>query len=224
MASTEEQDRKIVLEFCHLLEKSKQLFNGLRDLPQYGHRQWQAYFGRTFDVYTKLWKFQQQHRLVLDSNLRTSETNYLNEAYSFYAAIRGRAYYSRAIKEDRPDLMVKKLRYYARFIVVCLLLKKMKLVRELVIELERQIQEYTTTYEPEDQLEWSLVLEEIKGFIKAESAVAVLHADTNPIVLSHSKSKQFKLSGISGLKYLGKTIWQNKIYDITFATTTTRQS
>ena len=28
--------------------------------------------------------------------------------------------------------MVKKLRYYARFIVVCLLLKKMKLVRDLV--------------------------------------------------------------------------------------------
>ena len=33
---------------------------------------------------------------------------------------------------SRPDLMVKKLRYYARFIVVCLLLKKMKLVRDLV--------------------------------------------------------------------------------------------
>lgn len=78
-------------------------------------------------------------------SLRTSETNYLNEAYSFYAAIRGRAYYSRACKEDRPDLMVKKLRYYARFIVVCLLLKKMKLVRELVVELERQILEYTQT-------------------------------------------------------------------------------
>lgn len=92
----------------------------------------------------------------------------MNEAYQFYAAIRGRAYYSRAIKEDRwvvpikrtqnlyisshtscphcrPDLMVKKLRYYARFIVVCLLLKKMKLVRELVIELEKQIVEYTAT-------------------------------------------------------------------------------
>ncbi|XP_017862424.1 PREDICTED: protein SCAI isoform X2 [Drosophila arizonae] len=211
MESTEEQDRKLVLEFCHLLEKSKQLFNGLRDLPQYGHRQWQAYFGRTFDVYTKLWKFQQQHRMVLDSKyglkrwqigeiaskigqlyyhyyLRTSETNYLNEAYQFYAAIRGRAYYSRAAKEDRPDLMVKKLRYYARFIVVCLLLKKMKLVRELVTELEKQIQEYTNTYEPEDHLEWSLVLEEIKGFIKAEAAVAVLHADSNPIILSHSGS------------------------------------
>lgn len=42
--------------------------------------------------------------------------------------------------------MVKKLRYYARFIVVCLLLKKMKLVRELVMELEKQIVEYTATW------------------------------------------------------------------------------
>jgi hypothetical protein len=62
-----EDERKVVSEFCHLLEKSKQLFNGLRDLPQYGHKQWQAYFGRTFDIYTKLWKFQQQHRAILDA-------------------------------------------------------------------------------------------------------------------------------------------------------------
>lgn len=48
--------------------------------------------------------------------------------------------------------MVKKLRYYARFIVVCLLLKKMKLVRDLVRELAKHIDEYTATYEPEDQV------------------------------------------------------------------------
>ena len=66
----EEEERKVVNEFCHLLEKSKQLFNGLRDMPQYGHKQWQAYFGRTFDIYTKLWKFQQQHRPVLDRSVR----------------------------------------------------------------------------------------------------------------------------------------------------------
>ncbi len=35
------------------------------------------------------------------SSLRTSETNYLNEAFSFYAAIRARAYYTRAAREDR---------------------------------------------------------------------------------------------------------------------------
>eukprot|EP00092_Neocalanus_flemingeri_P003583 GFUD01003843.1.p1 GENE.GFUD01003843.1~~GFUD01003843.1.p1 ORF type:complete len:573 (+),score=133.56 GFUD01003843.1:138-1856(+) len=209
----EEEERKVVNEFCHLLEKSKQLFNGLRDMPQYGHKQWQGYFGRTFDIYTKLWKFQQQHRTILDRKyglkrwqigeiaskigqlyyhyyLRTSETNYLNEAFSFYAAIRGRAYYSRANREDRSphdrsDLMVKKLRYYARFIVVCLLLKKMKLVRDLVRELSKQIDEYTTTYEPEDQLEWSLVLGEIKAFIEADTIVNVLDSDSNSIVLSH---------------------------------------
>ena len=45
--------------------------------------------------------------------------------------------------------------------------------------------ENSCRYEPEDQLEWSLVLDEIKGFIKAEAAVAVLHADTNPIIVSH---------------------------------------
>jgi hypothetical protein len=27
----------------------------------------QSYFGRTFDIYTKLWKFQQQHRVILDT-------------------------------------------------------------------------------------------------------------------------------------------------------------
>ncbi|XP_070182651.1 protein SCAI-like isoform X2 [Littorina saxatilis] len=204
----DEGERKIVNEFCHHLEKSKQLFNGLRDLPQYGHKQWQSYFGRTFDVYTKLWKFQQQHRQVLDTKyglkrwqigevaskigqlyyhyyLRTSETNYLNEAFSFYSAIRMRAYYSKASKEERPDLMVKKLRYYARFIVVCLLLKKMKLVRDLVRELSKQIDDYTGTYEPDDQMEWNLVLGEIKAFIEADNIINVVDADSSMMVLSH---------------------------------------
>jgi hypothetical protein len=62
--------------------------------------------------------------------LRTSETNYLNEAFQFYGAIRARGYYSK--KDERADLMIKKLRYYARFIVVCLLLRRMKNVKELV--------------------------------------------------------------------------------------------
>lgn len=204
----DENEKKIVNEFCHLLEKSKQLFNGLRDLPQYGHKQWQSYFGRTFDVYTKLWKFQQQHRQVLDSKyglkrwqigevaskigqlyyhyyLRTSETNYLNESFNFYSAIRQRGYYSRASKEERPDLMVKKLRFYARFILVCLLLKKMKLVKDLERDLGKQIDDYTSTYQPEDQNEWKTVLSEIREFEDADCTVRVLDHDGTPIVLSH---------------------------------------
>ncbi|CAF0734692.1 unnamed protein product [Adineta ricciae] len=201
----EEYEDKVIQEFSHLLEKSKQLFNGLRDLPQYGHKQWQPYFGRTFDIYTKLWKFQQQHRVLLDKKyglkryqigeiaskigqlyyhfyIRTSETNYLNEAFAFYSAIRSRAYYSKVNREEKPDLMVKKLRYYARFIVVCLLLKKTKIMRELVRELNRQIDEYVKAYDPDDSLEWQLVLNEISSFIDVDNQLNIDHV---PITLSY---------------------------------------
>ncbi|KAM4719289.1 protein SCAI isoform 2-T2 [Anableps anableps] len=200
-------ERKTVTDFCYLLDKSKQLFNGLRDLPQYGHKQWQSYFGRTFDVYTKLWKFQQQHRQVLDTRyglkrwqigevaskigqlyyhyyLRTSETSYLNEAFSFYSAIRQRSYYYQVNKEDRPELVVKKLRYYARYIVVCLLLNKMDLVKVLVKELSEEIEDYTQRFNTEDQLEWNLVLQEVAAFIEADPAV-VLNDNNSVFVTSN---------------------------------------
>uniref|UniRef100_A0A8C1GT50 Suppressor of cancer cell invasion n=1 Tax=Cyprinus carpio TaxID=7962 RepID=A0A8C1GT50_CYPCA len=200
-------ERKTVTDFCYLLDKSKQLFNGLRDLPQYGHKQWQSYFGRTFDVYTKLWKFQQQHRQVLDNRyglkrwqigevaskigqlyyhyyLRTSETSYLNEAFSFYSAIRQRSYYHQVNKEDRPELVVKKLRYYARFIVVCLLLNKMDLVKVLVKELSEEIEDYTQRFNTEDQLEWNLVLQEVAAFVEADPLM-LLNDDNAVVVISN---------------------------------------
>ncbi len=34
-------------------------------------------------------------------SLRTSESNYLNESYSFYQAIQTRSYYSKVNKEDK---------------------------------------------------------------------------------------------------------------------------
>ncbi|XP_058632162.1 protein SCAI isoform X3 [Onychostoma macrolepis] len=138
-------ERKTVTDFCYLLDKSKQLFNGLRDLPQYGHKQWQSYFGRTFDIYTKLWKFQQQHR---------------------------------------PELVVKKLRYYARFIVVCLLLNKMDLVKVLVKELSEEIEDYTQRFNTEDQLEWNLVLQEVAAFVEADPLM-ILNDDNAVMVISN---------------------------------------
>lgn len=38
-----------------------------RDLPQIGHKGWQAHFEAAFNAYTKLWRFQQQFRHILDS-------------------------------------------------------------------------------------------------------------------------------------------------------------
>ena len=109
----------------------------------------------------------------------------MNEAFSFYSAIRARGYYSKAVKEESPELMVKKLRYYARFIVVCLLLKKMKLVRDLVRELNKHVEDYKRIFEPEDFIEWTLVLSEIRAFMDAENLVTVIDVDETPVIISH---------------------------------------
>ncbi|VDL95989.1 unnamed protein product [Schistocephalus solidus] len=204
-----------------------------RDLPLYGHKQWQTYFGRTFDVYTKLWKFQQQHRQVLDEvyglkrwqigeiaskigqlyyhyYLRTSDTYYLQESFSFFSAIRTRDYFSSSKKEERAELAVKTLRYYARFIIVCLLLKKLRLVRDLTKEFSRHINDYAPLYSPEDQAEWNIVVQEIRDFVEADNICTVLSGESTPVVITnrltpfnclppdkpHLPSKQLQLAEI----------------------------
>uniref|UniRef100_A0A3P9NGN9 Suppressor of cancer cell invasion n=1 Tax=Poecilia reticulata TaxID=8081 RepID=A0A3P9NGN9_POERE len=189
-------ERKTVTDFCYLLDKSKQLFNGLRygtqcriqSLPQvtgclfvdrqvldsrYGLKRWQI-----GEVASKI------GQLYYHYYLRTSETSYLNEAFSFYSAIRQRSYYYQVNKEDRPELVVKKLRYYARYIVVCLLLNKMDLVKVLVKELSEEIEDYTQRFNTEDQLEWNLVLQEVAAFIEADPAV-VLNDNNSVLVTSN---------------------------------------
>lgn len=185
-----------------------------RDLPQIGHKGWQTHFEAAFNAYTQLWRFQQQYRHILDSKydlkrwqigeiaskigqlyyhyyLRTSECAHLLEACNFYAAIRARGYFNLFGKDVRQALVIKRLRYYARYIVVCLLLKRVKLVKELVREFNQALNEHSHVYEPEAQLEWSLVLQEIKAFIDAESIVAVVsgmsHADGPGVQLTLSQ-------------------------------------
>ncbi|XP_035481185.1 protein SCAI isoform X3 [Scophthalmus maximus] len=117
--------------------------------------------------------------------LRTSETSYLNEAFSFYSAIRQRSYYFQVNKEDRPELVVKKLRYYARYIVVCLLLNKMDLVKVLVKELSEEIEDYTQRFNTEDQLEWNLVLQEVAAFVEADPVMVLNENNSAVVVISH---------------------------------------
>ncbi|XP_064860668.1 protein SCAI-like [Oncorhynchus nerka] len=251
-------ERKTVTDFCYLLDKSKQLFNGLRDLPQYRHKQWQSYFGRTFDIYTKLWKFQQQHRQVLENrhglkrwqigevaskigqlyyhyywctiskevsrfcspeveylmlvrvSNNTSATLILNTGapqgfvlipllfslftrdctarHNFNTIIKVVACNTTLLRLSphvRPELVVKKLRYYARYIVVCLLLNNMDLVKVLVKELSEEIEDYTQRFNTEDQLEWNLVLQEVAAFVEADPVV-VLNNENTVIVIIQS--------------------------------------
>ena len=81
--------------------------------------------------------------------------------------------------------MVKKLRYYARFIVASLLLKKVHLVNELLRELDKQIVEYGNTYDPDDQNEWRIVANEVRTFIEVEAVVDVIHPRDHSCYRSH---------------------------------------
>jgi hypothetical protein len=133
--NTEDKEKSCVEEYRYYLDKSQQLFAGLRELPHTG-RNWQPYFQRTFEVYTRLWKHQQTHRITLERDynlkrfeigelaskigqlyyhyyLRTSESSYLRESYTFYEAIHNRQYFKDVLETQQPTLMIRKLRYYA---------------------------------------------------------------------------------------------------------------
>ena len=69
--------------------------------------------------------------------------------------------------------------------MVCLLLKKMKLCRDLIKDLQKHIEDYSSIYEPEDRLEWQLVVSEVKAFLEAEYIVRVVDVDSSSVVLSH---------------------------------------
>ncbi|KAJ2801277.1 hypothetical protein H4R21_002847, partial [Coemansia helicoidea] len=164
-----EREREIVEEFEYLLEKSQQLFTGLGELPEIGSRYWLPHFQRTFEVYTRLWRFQSQHRVLLEKPehyglkrwevgeiaskigqlyyryyMRTCETNYLQEAFVFYDAIRERSYFKGEQEMKNSALMIKKLRYYARFIVVCLQLSNTQMMLQLLEEVKALIDVYAT--------------------------------------------------------------------------------
>ncbi|KAF9538366.1 hypothetical protein EC957_006881 [Mortierella hygrophila] len=201
------QNQTVVEEFQYLLEKSQQFFAGLRELPPTGAKQWQPYFQKTFEIFSKLWKFQQQHRFVLENSyglkrwevgeiaskigqlyyhyyLRTSETNYLQESYVFYDAIRERRYFHEISEMKNSALMIKKLRYYARFTVVCLLLNNREIITTLKEELASLVKEYIDIYRPPDAAEWQLVLQEVSTFTNAEKKLHPTNSSGNCLPLT----------------------------------------
>lgn len=128
--------------------------------------------------------------------LRTSDYKYLVEAFSFYEAIRDRNYFFKEKNESsmvgaenvtgnytenqlntansltahkNPALFVKKLRYYARFCVICLLLDKKEMAGTLLQEFKAAVEEYCKTFKPVDGNEWNIVLQEMSNFLDVRS-------------------------------------------------------
>lgn len=67
--------------------------------------------------------------------------------------------------------MIKKLRYYARFIVVCLLLNNRDIVQKLMDELSGLVDDYIKIFKPVDSTEWQCVLHEIAAFLEVQISI-----------------------------------------------------
>lgn len=148
------QDEVVSQTFRALIESADRKFARVRDLPLYGHRsQNQHYFQKVFKAYMRLWKYQQENRaklvasglnrweigeiasrigqLYFNQYMRTSEARFIVEAYVFYEAILSRKYFEGA-KVKQLGVRFKELRFYARFLLVSLILNRTEMVKFLV--------------------------------------------------------------------------------------------
>lgn len=162
VASSSDESGASFRIFRSLVERADRKFALVRDLPPYGRGpQLLQYYRKVFKAYTRLWRFQQEHRrelvgaglrrwgigeiasrigqLYYTQYLRTSEVRYLLEAYVFYEAILSRGYFeaekgsSASSSLARPDLGLryKELRFHARFLIVAMLLNRTDAVKHL---------------------------------------------------------------------------------------------
>ncbi|XP_042494935.1 protein SCAI-like isoform X1 [Macadamia integrifolia] len=183
---------EVAKTFRALVESADRKFTRVRDVPSYsrGHNH---YFHKVFKSYTRLWKFQQENRsklveaglqrweigeiasrigqLYYGQYLRTSEARFLLESYIFYAAILDRGYFQgpKGVAKDL-NLRYKELRFYARFLVVSLLLNRSEMVQMLVERFKDLVDDSKATFRENSFKEWKLVAQEVVRFLKADIA------------------------------------------------------
>ncbi|KAL5705132.1 hypothetical protein ACHQM5_023474 [Ranunculus cassubicifolius] len=191
---------EISTTFRALIESADRKFIRVRDIPLYT-RVPHHYFHKVFKAYTKLWKFQQENRLKLVESglqrweigeiasrigqlyygqyMRTSETRFLLEAYVFYEAIFSRGYFEKpkVIVKDLLSLRFKELRFYARFLVVALVLNRSEMVKLLVERFRLFVDECKATFRETNLREWKVVVQEILRFLKVDTA----YKNTRPL-------------------------------------------
>ncbi|CAI5512765.1 unnamed protein product [Closterium sp. Naga37s-1] len=155
-------------QYRALLEKAYGKFARLRELPLYGRQRWEAHFHKAFSVYSRLWRFQQEHRarlvemglkrweigeiasrigqLYYNYYLRTGDASYLLEAFIFYDAIHRREYFREAACSEAA-VAHKQLRWLARFTVVCVLLGRRDMLRHLLWQLRMAVDDYSRSFQ-----------------------------------------------------------------------------
>ncbi|GMY11402.1 protein SCAI [Fagus crenata] len=183
----------VLRTFRALVEGADRKFARVRDVPAYGHVASHQYFHKVFKAYTKLWKYQQEHRselvdcglkrweigeiasrigqLYFGQYMRTSEARFLVEAYVFYEAILNRRYFEGS-KGSVKDLGVrfKELRFYARFLLVSLILNRTEMVKALTNLFKTLVDDSKASFRETNFKEWRQVVQEIVRFMKVDTA------------------------------------------------------
>ncbi|KFK30563.1 hypothetical protein AALP_AA7G278000 [Arabis alpina] len=180
-------EKDIPTNFRALVENADRKFARVRDLPSFTRSQ-SHYFHKVFKAYMKLWNYQQSHRsklvesglnrweigeiasrigqLYFSQYIRTSEAKFLLEAYVFYEAILRRRYF-----EQVKDLNArfKELRFYARFLLVCLIVDRKDMVFHLSDKLKVLVDDSKSNFKETNFKEWKLVVQEITRFMSCDT-------------------------------------------------------
>uniref|UniRef100_A0A5B6YMT1 Protein SCAI n=1 Tax=Davidia involucrata TaxID=16924 RepID=A0A5B6YMT1_DAVIN len=182
--------------FRALVESADKKFARIREVPAYG-RGPNQYFHKVFKAYMRLWKYQQENRsklvesglqrweigeiasrigqLYFGQYMRTSEARFLLESYIFYEAILNRGYFegSKGSARDR-GARFKEMRFYARFLLVSLILNRLEMVNVLVERFKALVDDSIATFRETNFKEWKQVVQEIVRFTKADTALTTV--------------------------------------------------
>ncbi|XP_057970575.1 uncharacterized protein LOC131159572 isoform X2 [Malania oleifera] len=219
-------DDVVAKTFRALVEGADRKFARVRDVPAYG-RGPNHYFQKVFKAYMRLWKFQQENRarlveaglqrweigeiasrigqLYFGQYMRTSEARFLFESYIFYEAILSRGYFEGSKKGSTKDLGVrfKQLRFYARFLLVSLLLNRSEMVRLLVERFRVLVDDSKATFRETNFKEWKQIVQEIVRFVKFDTTFVNIrplrycamfdsHPDSHPYIARFHAKKVLK--------------------------------
>ncbi|KAK6237952.1 hypothetical protein QUC31_003421 [Theobroma cacao] len=192
-----EEDEVVSKTFRALVENADRKFARVRDFPSYGRAQGQHYFQKVFKAYMRLWKYQQEHRtelvkaglnrweigeiagrigqLYFGQYMRTSEARFLVEAYIFYEAILKRKYFEGCKVRDL-GVRFKELRFYARFLLVSLILNRTEMVKVIVEKLRALVDDCKANFRETNFKEWKLVVQEIVRFMNVDTTFTITGA------------------------------------------------
>ncbi|KAL3630217.1 hypothetical protein CASFOL_023201 [Castilleja foliolosa] len=188
------KEEAVLRTFRALTENAERKFARVRDAPlhPYGGSgpQYAHFFHKVFKAYMRLWKYQQENRAKLTESglqrweigeiasrigqlyynqyLRTSEARFLLEAYIFYDAIFHRKYFDGSAKD--LGIRFKELRFYARFLMVSLILNRLEMVKLLAERFKELVDDSKFSFRDTNFKEWKLVVQEIVRFTNADSS------------------------------------------------------